>query len=340
MSVATGEREARASAAGSALVSASRALSARFPILQLVLLGALFLYGATTIDGYATKPSIYSMLVLASLLGLAAAGQTLVILLGGIDLSVPFVIGAANVMTAELTGGRGWPFAAVAAFVGMLALLVGAANGYLSHRFEVHPLIITLGTGSIVGGGVLAWTKAELTGGAPGYLGTFVSPGKNTFFVPLPPVVVFWIALSAVLVFVLTKTSVGRRLYATGANARAARLALVSTTRVWTGTFAVSAFMSALTGVLLAGFSGTGLFTIGDPYLFTTIASVVIGGTSLLGARGDYVRTILGALILTQTTTLLVGNGFDAPTQQVILGSAIVLFVATYAREAHVRTRI
>jgi len=121
---------------------------------------------------------------------------------------------------------------------------------------------------------------------------------------------------------------------------RAARLSLVSTTRVWTGTFAVSAFFSAVAGTLLVGFSGTGLFNIGDPYLFTSIASVVIGGTSLLGARGDSLRTVLGALILIQTTTILAGRDYDAPTQQVILGVLIVLFVATYAREAHVRTRI
>ena len=136
------------------------------------------------------------------------------------------------------------------------------------------------------------------------------------------------------------RTTVGRRLYATGANPRAARLALVSTSRVWTGTFAASAFFSAVAGTLLVGFSGTGLFNIGDPYLFTSIASVVIGGTSLLGARGDYLRTVLGALILIQTTTILIGRGYDAPTQQVILGVLIVIFVATYARESHVRTRI
>jgi len=312
----------------------------RWPILQVVLLVGLFLFGSATLDGYNSQPSIRAMLTLASLLGIAALGQTLVVLLGGFDLSVPFIIGASNVMCAELTGGHGWSFVAAFAFIGGVALCVGAINGFVAHRFVIHPLIVTLATGSMVAGGVLAYTKAKLTGSAPDFLTDFVSPGRDFGPLPGPGVIWFWAALAIVVLVVTLRTTVGRRLYATGANQRAARLALVSTTRVWTGTFAVSAFFSAVAGTLLVGFSGTGLFNIGDPYLFTSIASVVIGGTSLLGARGDYLRTVLGALILIQTTTILAGRDYDAPTQQVILGVLIVLFVATYARESHVRTRI
>jgi ribose transport system permease protein len=338
--VDTAEGPGASGGASKAVLNATQAWGRRLPLLQVALVAGLFLYGWQTVEGYSSQFSIYAMLVIASLYGIASMGQTLVILLGGIDISIPAIIGAADVMTAQLTGGEGWPFPAVAAFVGVLALAVGAANGYLSHRFDVHPLIVTLATGAIVAGGVLAWTQARLTGGAPHYLADFVSPAKDTGPIPLPPVVVFWIALSAVLIGALTKTAVGRRLYATGANARAARLALVSTSRVWTGTFAASALFSALTGVLLAGYSGTGQLDIGDPYLFYTISIVVIGGTSLLGARGDYVRTILGSLILTQTYFLLTGNNVSPPTQQIILGAAIVAFVATYGREVHVRNRI
>lgn len=340
MSVDSVEQPAATTGTSAAVLRATRVFGGRLPVLQITLVVGLFLYGWQTVDGYASKFSIYAMLVIAALYGLASTGQTLAVLLGGIDLSIPAVIGAANVMTAQLTGGFGWPFAAVAALVGVLALAVGALNGYLSHRFEIHSLIITLATGAMIGGGVLAWTKAKLTGGAPSFLTDFVSQAKHTWFIPLPRVVVFWILVSALVIVVLSKSSVGRRLYATGANARAARLSLVSTTRVWAGTFAASAFFSAITGVLLAGYSGTGQLDIGDPYLFYTISIVVIGGTSLLGARGDYVRTILGSLILTQTYFLLTGNNVDPPTQQVILGVAIVAFVATYAREAHVRNRI
>jgi ribose transport system permease protein len=327
-------------APGSGALRGARRLAGRLPVLQIAALLVLYLVGQAAIDGYGSQSSILSMLVLASFLGIAAAGQTFAILLGGIDLSVPFLIGAGNVLVSQLSGGKHWPFALAVLFIVAMAFAVGAANGYISHRFEIHPLIVTLGVGSMVGGGVLVWTHARLTGSAPSWLGELVSPGGDVAGIAIPPVVLLWLVLALVVVLVLSKTRAGRELYATGANPAAARLALVSTTRVWTGAFAASAVCAALAGILLAGFSGTGLFDIGTPYLFTTIASVVIGGTSLLGARGDYLRTVLGALILTQITTLLIGMGLSAAMQQAVLGIVIVLVVATYARESHVRDRI
>jgi ribose transport system permease protein len=315
-------------------------LVAGTPILQVIAVLALFAWGTIALDGYETKPSILSMLVLASFLGIAAAGQTFAVLLAGIDLSVPFMIGMGNVLASELSGGRHWPFFWVVAFIVALAFVIGAANGFIAHRFDIHPLIVTLGIGSIVDGSVLVWTQAALTGSAPSWLGNVTSPGGHAGPIDIPPVILLWAGLATVVVIVLAKTTVGRCLYATGANPAAARLSLINTTRVWTGAFAASAVCAALAGVLLAGFSGTGLFDIGTPYLFTTIASVVIGGTSLLGARGDYVRTILGVLILTQITTLLIGYGLNDAMQQAVLGLVIIVVVATYAREPHVRNRI
>ena len=181
-------------------------------------------------------------------------------------------------------------------------------------------------------GGILVWTQANFTGAAPARLDRYLRlVGTKTGPIPLPPVVVFWAVFAVVVTLILSKTAIGRRLYSTGANQPAARLALVQTNKVWMGAFAASAFCAALAGVLLAGFSGMGLYNIGQPYLFTSIASVVIGGTSLLGARGDYVRTVLGALILIQIETILIGYGFDVAAQQVGLGIVILIMVASYA---------
>jgi ribose transport system permease protein len=314
--------------------------AASLPLLQVAALGALFVAGTIAVEGYSTETSIKAMLVLASFLGIAAIGQTLAILLGGIDLSVPFIIGAANVMVAHLSGGEGWSFAIAAAFVLGLAAAVGAVNGYLSERFGIHPLIVTLALGSVVSGAVLVATDAKVTGSSPEWLGRFVSPAQDTWVIPLPPVVALWALLALVVAVVMSRTGAGRRLYATGANPAAAELALTRTGRVWTGAFAASAACSALAGILLSGFSGAGQFAIGNPYLFTTIAAVVIGGTSLLGARGDYFRTVLGALILIEITTILAGVGFDVPLQQVALGILIVAVVALYGREPTLRSRI
>jgi len=311
----------------------------RFPLLQIAALVALFLWGTISLPAFAQRSSIDSMLVLASFLGIAAAGQTIVILIGGIDLSVPAIITSANLMTT-LLGGKHWNFGLIVAAILGVCVVVGAVNGFLSHHFRIPPLIITLGTGSVVVGSVLAGTQASVYGSVPGWMSRSVSPVGTTAGLHVPPVVVFWAALAILIAVVLHLTVIGRRLYATGANERAARLALVRTEAVWVGAFAASAVFSGIAGILLGAWSGTGEQNIGDPYLFLSIAAVIVGGTSLVGARGDYWRTVLGALILIVLTTNLVGHSYSEATQQIILGLIILVAVGTYGRDRALRDRI
>jgi ribose transport system permease protein len=279
------------------------------------------------------------MLVLASFLGIAAAGQTIVILIGGIDLSVPSIITAANLMTT-LLGGKHWSFGAICASILGAALVVGAINGFLSHHFKVPALIITLGSGAVVVGAVLAGTHASVYGSVPGWFTHFVSPASTIAGLHIPQVVGLWIVITVGIGIVLHLTGIGRRLYATGSNERAAELSLVKTELVWVGAFAASAFFSAIAGILLGAWSGTGEQSIGDPYLFLSIAAVIVGGTSLVGARGDYWRTVLGSLILIVLTTNLVGHSYSEATQQIILGLIILAAVGTYGRDRALRDRV
>jgi len=153
-------------------------------------------------------------------------------------------------------------------------------------------------------------------------------------------VVVLWAVLTIAIGIVLHLTGIGRRFYATGSNERAAELALVNTESVWVGAFAASAVFSAIAGILLGAWSGTGEQSIGEPYLFLTIAAVIIGGTSLIGARGDYWRTVLGTLILIVLTTNLVGHSYSEATQQIVLGLIMLVVVGTYGRDRALRDRI
>ncbi len=102
----------------------------------------------------------------------------------------------------------------------------------------------------------------------------------------------------------------------------------------------LSAVASALVGIVLVGFTGTGEAGVGDPYLFLGLAAVLVGGTSLVGARGDYWRTVLGALIMTLFTTLLIGHGAGEALQEILIGVLILLFVGVYGREQRVRDRV
>jgi ribose transport system permease protein len=299
----------------------------------------LFVLGSLLIPGYASAFSIRAMLVLACLLAVACVGQTLTIIIGGIDLSIPFVIGFANVVAAQLYGD-GMNFVLVCAIVGVLALGIGALNGLISAGLGIHPLIVTLGVGTIVQGAVLVWTRGFPSGSAPDAVTKFVSIGGSVGPIPVPWLVPCFIALSALIILVLNRTPYGRRLFALGSNPRAAALALVSPLRMWVVTYAISAFFAAVAGVLLLGFTGSAYGDVGQPYLFQTIAAVVIGGTALVGGAGSFLGTVAGAIVLTQINTLLIGLGLQPSLVQAALGLIIILLVSLYGREAHVRATI
>jgi ribose transport system permease protein len=306
---------------------------------QLLTLIAVFVAGTGAIPGFSEPSSVRAMLVIASFLGIAALGQTLVVLVGGIDLSLPAMIGAGNVITAHLAGS-GQPSGVIFCAVVAVGLLVGTINGLIASVWKVPPLVVTLATGSVVGGAILIWTNASLSGRAPDWLIPFTSAASSAGPVPVAPVVVLWIVLGLGGEFLLRRTHRGRQIYMLGANREAARLMLVSERTTTTLCFAISAVLGGLTGLLLTGFTGAGLYTVGDPYLFLTIASVVVGGTSLLGGRGGMVRSILGALTLIALTTILVGESLSAGAQQAVLGAVIVAVTALYGRERRVGDRV
>ena len=279
-----------------------------------------------------------SMLVLAALLGLSALPQTLVVLVGGLDLSIPGFISAGGVMTVELSGAHHWSMATIVIAIIIVCGLLGALNGFLCQRFGANPLIITLGMYAVVQGAILVWTKGNISAIPPASLTNLTSAIGTTRRRDSPgggalgrggghrrrhP-----------------RPDAGRTpLYATGTNLRAARLALVHTARVWTVVFAISAVLSGLTGILLAGYSSGASPAMGDPYLFRP------GGGDrrrhrIGSAHGDYWRTVLGALILTALTTILVGKGFDSADTQMLFGFIILVVVAGYGRSQRLRDRV
>lgn len=315
------------------------AVQRRFQIVQLIALAVLFEWGTWTVTDFATKQSVYSMLIAASFLGLAGAGQTIVVLVGGIDFSIPAFISLGAIVTSQLTGTDHWAFVPALLVVVVLSVAVGAVNGYISHRFLVPPLVVTLGMASIITGALLVWTNGGATGSPPAFLGKLTSVTGTTFGIGIPPVVVIWAAVAILLAVILRHTVTGRHIYATGSNPMAAELALVRTRRIWVGAFAASALLAGLLGVLLGGYAGAGTTSLGDPYLFEGLAAVIVGGTAF-GARGDYWRTVVGALLLTVLSTVLVGKGYSNADQQIIFGLLILVVVAGYGREARLRDRI
>jgi ribose transport system permease protein len=311
----------------------------RFPVLQVVVLFALIGYVGAR-DGNFTWADLWAPILLqASFLGIASAGQTLAILVGGLDFSIAAYIVAGNLLTTHLVGVEHWNFVLCALIILAVCLAGGGLSGWICHRFGLEPLVVTLGMSSVVVGALLGTRSSLLTGAGPGWLQSFTAQSSRTFGLPLPPIVTAWIILAAVITVILVKTPLGRRLYLAGAGPKAAELAGISTRRVWTAVYATSAVLAGLAGVLLAGFSTGGDTNIGNNYLFPGLAAVIVGGT-MMGGRGDYLRTCLGALIITALNFVISVLNVNAAAAQVVFGALILATVALYGRERRIRDKV
>lgn len=312
---------------------------ARFPMAQVVALIAIFIYGAVTLPGLSAWTSIRSILVLAALVGLASGGQTLLILIGGFDLGVAgFIVAGALTVTALRTVYN-LPFWVALLFAVIGAGIMGGIAGYICHRFAINPLVVTLAMGTIAVGLVAVQNGGLVNGNAPPWLSTLAEPATRTFGLSVPPAIAIWVVVMILFAILLHRTRLGRSLFATGANSRAADYALVSTRRVWTATFAFSAIASALVGMLIGGFGGTIDSALGDPYLFQSVVAVIVGGT-VFGGPGDYTRTCVGALFLTVLTTVLVGHGASPAVEEIVYGLIILAAITVYGRQRRLRDRL
>jgi len=192
---------------------------------------------------------------------------------------------------------------------------------------------------SVVVGALLGTDRTLVNGAGPGWLQSFTAQASKSFGLPVPPIITAWVILAVIITVILAKTPLGRRLYLAGSGPRAAEIAGISTRRVWTGVYAASAVLAGLAGILLAGFSTGGDTNIGNNYLFPGLAAVIVGGT-MMGGRGDYLRTCLGALIITALNFVISVSNVNAAAAQVVFGALILATVALYGRERRLRDRV
>ena len=316
------------------------ALSRQLPLLQLVVLAVVFVWGSVRLEGFSSSSSLRAMSVLAALLALASLGQTFVILIGGLDLAVPGYITVGAVAAAQLGGDQQWPVWQVVAFVVVVCGLAGGIVGWICHALRVQSLVVSLGMSSVLIGGAVVATKASIGGIPPASLGSWTSVLSTTFGVPVPPVVVLTGVLVLASWLFLARTATGRSLYAIGANPVAAEEVLIPTGRIRVGVFGCSAAFTGVVGILVAGFSSGATLTTGDPYFYSGLAAVLVGGTALGSAQGDFLRTVLGALTLTGLTTILSGYGLGEGDTRILYGVAIIVVVLAYGRGRQLRDRL
>ncbi len=302
-----------------------RVLAAHRPVLLAWGAMAVLLLATSAVSpGFLSGSNLRSTLVLASFVGLVALGQTLVIIGGGIDLSIPWVLNSAAVLMAALCAGQDLPLLWVAPLVLAAGAGVGLANGLGVALFGVPPIIMTLASNVILQGLLLVGTGGSPSPAAPEAI-RFLATGRLG---PVPVVALIWLALALAATVLLARTAFGRHLYAVGSNPAVAGLSGVPTRRTTVLTYAASGLTAALAGILLPGYTGQAYLGMGDPYLFTSVAAVAIGGGSILGGSGSYLGTVAGALILTILTGLLPALNLSSGALLVVYGAVILATVA------------
>jgi ribose transport system permease protein len=251
-------------------------------------------------------------------------GMTLVILLGGIDLSVGSILAVSSLVVALLM--RGGESATLATAVGIFCgALMGAANGLLVTKGRVAPFIATLGTMTLLRGLALVLCQGSPISGFPSEFFAALGGGYLARMIPLP--VVWMLVLFAILWFVLDRTVFGRHVYATGGNPGAASLSGVNVDRIQILVYTLSGLTAAVAGIILTSRLDSAQPTAGEGYELDAITAVVLGGTSLAGGRGWIFGTLLGALLIGVLNNGLNLVGVSAFYQQVIKGSVILLAV-------------
>jgi ribose transport system permease protein len=294
---------------------------------------AIFLVGQVLHPGFASADSIRTILLVASFVGLVAAGQTLVILIGGIDLSVPWVLnGAAILVVTTGLGQNGRLPEALALTLGM-GLTVGFANGVGVAYVGVPAVVMTLGMNGIMQGLSLGLSQGLTCEACTSYSPPLLQHIELNNVLGIPAQVVLWIVVTLAVTVVLSATSFGRRTYAIGNNPTAAFLAGIRVKRVTVVLYMLSGLFSALAGITLVSYGGQASLGLGDPYLFQSIAAVVIGGASILGGRGTYLGSAAGAITLVALVTLLQAENIPQYGRSIVYGVTILALLLLYGRE-------
>lgn len=262
-------------------------------------------------------------------LALLAACQTLTFLTGGIDLSVGAVASMSGFVVATLVGGPGLGIALLVALV--IAAFVGFLTGIGVGVFRVHPLIMTLGMSLVVLGLANVWQliMVKTGSGVPDELRWL---GAGLQFDLLPNSLLIFVPLAGLILLMLRGTGFGRLLYAIGDNPVASRLAGARSWQVLVVLYMLSAVIAAIAGFLYTGLTNVASVSLVDTSVLPSVAAAVIGGTSIMGGRGGYAGTIVGALILTVLSALLTVLGLPEAVRQVLFGAIIVAVAAAYVR--------
>ena len=288
-------------------------------LIALVLFAGFSVY----MPGFARLSHIRTVFLASALIGIVALGQTLVVITGGIDLSVAWMMTIGAYMVSNLVNSSnanlvwGIPLMLVVTFG------LGAINGFCISCLRVPAIVMTLGMNIILQGALVALTQGSPGQSAPPLLLTLGQ--KNLLGIPY--LVIIWIIMTVVVMLALFKMKYGRKLFAIGNNATVAKYSGIRVDNTIILSYAISGMTAGIAGALLAGKVGSCYLAMGDTYQFQSIAAVAIGGTSMLGGKGNYLGTVAGSLTITILLGILVALNLPFGVQTMAYGLIVLISV-------------
>lgn len=290
----------------------------------------LFVIGGLIEPQSVSSGSLSGMIPFAAILVIVALGQTLVIQQGGIDLSVPGMVSIAGVTISYFSQGKAGPIgstlgmALVISFA--LAIAAGLINALLVSRAKVAPIVATIGMNALLYG-----LNLKISGGTPVAVPDSLSDFANGRLFGISILAYVAVAVTIAVIVVVKRTTFGRVFEAVGANPRAARASGIVARRYQLAAYTAATCLYGLAGILLAGLMKLPSAFQGDTYLMASIASVVLGGTSLFGGAGNLAATAIAALFLSQLQQLVLTTGSSVGVQFLFQGIAIIVGVGIHS---------
>jgi ribose transport system permease protein len=270
--------------------------------------------------GFGSLAQAKAILIISSFIMVVGFGQQMVILIGGLDLSVASMVTLGGVLAFNWIGHSNWALLWAVPAILLISATIGACSGIGVSVFRIPPFIMTLSMGIILYGATLGFTQGTPTGASCPLLSALFMP--SAIGVPILYLMVIGTVAGCLI---QSRTTFGRQLYALGTNPMAAYVAALPVRRLTIATYAISATSAGITGILLDGYvNGITLMT-GQSYQLPSLASVVIGGTSIVGGRGIYLGAVAGAILLTTLSTIVSSLGIAEGWRTIIYGAAIMI---------------
>ncbi len=293
----------------------------------------LLLVASIFSSSFLSPTYLLQQLQVATFLGIVASGAMMVILLGHIDLSIPWLVTVGGMMS---TAAAGWWHPAAAIPFGLVAgLAFGVFNGIGVAYLRIPSMIFTLGVNVVAQGVMVLYTGGFAPQDHATDLMHFLA--VNRTLAPIPNALFVWLLVGVIVLLILKMTPLGRYIYAIGNRESATYLSGVNTRGVIIFCFAFSGAASALAGIMLAGFTTKAYQAMGDPFLLPAIAAVVLGGTNILGGRGSYAGTVAGVILITILQSILSVMQMPEAGRQIIFGVVIISMLLIYGRGQRVQ---